>query len=232
MERTVSDPTVRVRGNYAYVSFSQDSGWTDYVTYGDSGDGWASVAEHVIMSGTCTYAGSDLIPAAQKTRVAIDPNIRIRGNSTYAGFEDVDGPIAVGEMVEVIESESGLVGQGKVTEIDGERKLVYLSVDWASLTDMGTSSNGTPSHGGVFYLTGSSSLISEGCAGWMNLMAQPSLAYVGVRDRAVSITGPASVTWGDIFASQVTSTLVAPYMQITQPYADLRTNRAVALAWA
>jgi hypothetical protein len=69
------------------------------------------------------------------TRIEIDLNVRARGNGTYAGFENVSGPLMVGEEVEVYESESGLAGSGHVTEIDTERELVFLSVDWASLTD-------------------------------------------------------------------------------------------------
>ncbi|GHE41985.1 hypothetical protein GCM10017673_50230 [Streptosporangium violaceochromogenes] len=68
-----------------------------------------------------------------KTRIAIDPNIRVRGNGTYAGFEDADGPLAVGDIVEVFEPESGLAGQGNVADVDNERGLAYLSVEWASL---------------------------------------------------------------------------------------------------
>jgi hypothetical protein len=67
------------------------------------------------------------------TTIMIDPNVRVRGNGTYAGLEDVRGNIAVGVEVEVFEPESDLVGQGRVTEIDVERRLVYLSVDWSSL---------------------------------------------------------------------------------------------------
>lgn len=70
-----------------------------------------------------------------RARVAIDPNVRLRGNGTYAGFADVSGPIAVGDRVEVYEAESNLAGQGSVTEIDAQRELAYLSVDWSSLSD-------------------------------------------------------------------------------------------------
>ncbi len=68
-----------------------------------------------------------------RTRIAIDPNVRVRGNGTYAGFEDVDGPLALHLPVQVHEPESGLVGTGVITEIDPARELVYLSVDWSSL---------------------------------------------------------------------------------------------------
>jgi hypothetical protein len=66
--------------------------------------------------------------------IEIDPNVRVRGNETYAGFEDVTGLLEVGEEVTVRESEAGLLGEGRVTHIDLDRRLVYLSVDWASLS--------------------------------------------------------------------------------------------------
>lgn len=66
-------------------------------------------------------------------RVMIDPNVRVRGNGTFAGFEDVTGAITVHMPVEVYEPESGLVGTGTITEIDSASELVYLSVDWAAL---------------------------------------------------------------------------------------------------
>lgn len=67
------------------------------------------------------------------TRIEIDPNVRVRGNGTYAGFEDVEGPLVLGQAVEVYESEADIVGAGKITEIDAARQLVYLSVEWSSL---------------------------------------------------------------------------------------------------
>lgn len=66
-------------------------------------------------------------------RVAIDPNVRVRGNQTYAGLEDVDGAVAVGSHVEVYEPETGLIGPAEVTDIDHEHRLVYLAVDWEQL---------------------------------------------------------------------------------------------------
>lgn len=78
------------------------------------------------------------------TCVKIDPNVRVRGNGTYAGLEDVDGPLAVGEEVQVVEPESELVGTGRVTEIDTARELVYLSLDWASLHGPDGQSGGEP----------------------------------------------------------------------------------------
>ena len=66
-------------------------------------------------------------------RVAIDLNVRVRGNQTYAGFEDVEGGLAPGDDVEVYEPETGLVGPGRVTDVGNKRQLVYLAVDWAAL---------------------------------------------------------------------------------------------------
>ncbi len=69
-------------------------------------------------------------------RIAIDPNVRVRGNGTYAGFEDVQGALTglqVGDAVEVFERESDLTGEGRVTEIDLARRLVYVSVEWSTL---------------------------------------------------------------------------------------------------
>jgi hypothetical protein len=68
-------------------------------------------------------------------RVMIDPNIRVRGNQTYAGVEDVEGTVVAGSHVMVYERESGLTGPAEVTEVDSERQLVYLAVDWDKLRE-------------------------------------------------------------------------------------------------
>lgn len=83
------------------------------------------------------------------TRIEIDLNVRVRGNGTRAGFEDVEGPMAVGMKVQVYESESGLGGTGRVTEIDPAKELVVLSVDWASLREVPAAPGG-PEAVGVF----------------------------------------------------------------------------------
>lgn len=70
-----------------------------------------------------------------RTRVRIDLNVRVRGNGTYVGFEDVYGPVAVGDLVHVFEPESHLEGEGRITEIDPAAQIVYLTVDWGSLCD-------------------------------------------------------------------------------------------------
>lgn len=69
--------------------------------------------------------------------IAIDPNLRVEGNATIAGFEDVlggtVGNLANGMTVEVFEPESGLVGVGRVMEIDQTRRLIHLGVEWTTL---------------------------------------------------------------------------------------------------
>lgn len=67
------------------------------------------------------------------TRVAIDLNVRVRGNQTYAGFEDVTGVVTPGGYVEVYEPETGVTGPAEVVEVDHEHQLVYLAVDWGKL---------------------------------------------------------------------------------------------------
>lgn len=67
------------------------------------------------------------------TRVEIDPNVRVRGNQTRTGLDDVYGPIAVGQPVQVFESEADIVGDAWVTDIEEDMNLVYLRVMWSSL---------------------------------------------------------------------------------------------------
>src|SRR5437016_2086023 len=101
--------------------------------------GQSLAGTNVYLGGSYTHASTQLVQQ-RRTRVEIDLNVRVRGNDTFVSFEDVSGPIAVGESVEVYESESGVSGEGKVTEIDGDRELVYLSVDWSSLREDGSPS--------------------------------------------------------------------------------------------
>lgn len=82
-------------------------------------------------------------------RIAIDPNVRVRGNKTYAGFEDIqeagnlglsrpahaDGPLFVGDKVLAAETEDGIVWDATVVDIDREHEFVYLAVDWGSGRD-------------------------------------------------------------------------------------------------
>lgn len=88
------------------------------------------------------------------TRVEIDPNVRVRGQLTYAGLEDVRGPLAVGQTVEVYESESDLVGEGRVVEIDLATRLVYLGVDWGALRVRGGEEPQHRSIGRTWFLYG------------------------------------------------------------------------------
>ena len=66
-------------------------------------------------------------------RVEIDPNIRVRGGQTLADYGDADGPLSVGQKVRVYESEAGIAGDGVVIELDDEKRLIFLRVDWAGL---------------------------------------------------------------------------------------------------
>lgn len=63
----------------------------------------------------------------------IDPNVRVKHNWTFTDFEDVYGVPAVGDKVMVFERESGLIGRGRVREVDTAKRLVYISVNWSKL---------------------------------------------------------------------------------------------------
>jgi hypothetical protein len=68
------------------------------------------------------------------TLVEIDPNVRVEGNLTYSGFEDVCGSFpVVGQRVRVIEPESELGSTATVIKIDEDRSLIYLDVDWGGM---------------------------------------------------------------------------------------------------
>lgn len=74
---------------------------------------------------------------ACRTRVEIDPNVRVGRQRTRTGLEDCHGPIAIGDDVTVYESEAGIEGHGRITDIDYDKKLVWLWVNWASLRPKG-----------------------------------------------------------------------------------------------
>jgi hypothetical protein len=224
----MSDPNVRVRGNYAYVGFGRGAGWYNYITLGGGYGQYDKSAGNVTIGGTYAYTGHEFVHSPSRTRVQIDPNIRVRGNSTYAGFEDVEGPIALNEMVEVYEAESELVGEGKVIEIDASRSLVYLSVDWTSLTNAAPSSapaNPT-SFGGVVYTSNDAEI--PGQENWMNLFSAPSLAYVTVSDTALSLTGPAQTAFGTTVLSTGGAWSSSPGLRIMQSPASLWSDWVVA----
>ncbi|MGW4848236.1 hypothetical protein [Nocardia brasiliensis] len=69
-----------------------------------------------------------------RTEVHIDPNVRVQNNETFAGFEDVRGPFPQpGDRVVVRETESNVIGCGRITRVSHEDRIVYLAVDWSDL---------------------------------------------------------------------------------------------------
>lgn len=68
-------------------------------------------------------------------RIAIDLNVRVRGNQTYSALEDADGPVAAGDKVLAVEPESGIIADATVTDVSGQFGFVYLEVDWLSFRD-------------------------------------------------------------------------------------------------
>lgn len=66
------------------------------------------------------------------TTVEIDLNVCTQ-YGTFAGLEDCSGPVEVGDVVHVVEPESGAYGGALVTAVDHERRLVYLSLAWNTL---------------------------------------------------------------------------------------------------
>jgi hypothetical protein len=68
-------------------------------------------------------------------RIAIDLNVRVRGNQTYSALHDADGPVAVGDKVLAVEPETGVTAGAVVTAVSEEFGFVYLAVDWSSFRD-------------------------------------------------------------------------------------------------
>jgi len=61
----------------------------------------------------------------------IDPNVRVRGDQTYADISDAHGVMpGIGERVEAREPESGTTWPAVVTTVDLPKGLVYLLVAW------------------------------------------------------------------------------------------------------
>lgn len=97
------------------------------------------------------YTGKEETAAARDglARIVIDPNVRVRGHGTYAGFEDIQvgrnfglsrmeragGMLVPGQRVLAVETEDQIVTDAIVTEVDHERRLVYLLVDWRWFRD-------------------------------------------------------------------------------------------------
>ena len=68
------------------------------------------------------------------TEIMIDPNVRVEGDLTFSGFEDVRGAMpTVGQRVLVREPESNLVASGTVARVDSDDSLIYIRVEWGSL---------------------------------------------------------------------------------------------------
>ncbi len=76
---------------------------------------------------------ADVDAGTLPARVSIDPNVRVRGNQTFTGFDDCDRIPAIGEPVTVYEDEAGIEGPAVCAGLDEAKRLVYLDVDWANL---------------------------------------------------------------------------------------------------
>lgn len=69
-------------------------------------------------------------------RIEIDPSVRVLGSQTFAGFGDCSPLVpGIGEEVTACVTEMRAAAPGVVTGLDYVRRLVYLSVEWASLID-------------------------------------------------------------------------------------------------
>lgn len=210
--------SVRIRGNYTSTEYGYGLGGMLYPAVGTEPAPYATIGWSTVAEGGFSYAGHDLATSPQ-TRVAIDPNVRVRGNGTYAGFEDVDGAISLNEGVVVYEPESGLTGQGRVTDIDADRELIYLSVDWSSLVEEAPPQPpATP--GFALYISAGQAASGHD---WLELSAQPSVAYATLSGMTLQVTATAKGWW----AANSPSRAGAHYLGISQPYAELNTHRMV-----
>jgi hypothetical protein len=208
-----ADLSIRVRGNYTYYGYALGGAPNQTVGPVSSVIDWSTIA-----GGTYTYAGHEIM-AAPKTRVAIDPNVRVRGNGTYAGFEDVEGPVAPNEAVEVYEAESGLTGQGRVTDIDVNGELIYLSVDWSSLAE-GVPRPPSSAPGQAMYM---SAVAPTSEHDWTELSAQPSLAYVTLSGMTLQVTATAKGWWNE----NIPLESAGYFSGLPHPYVGLDTHWAV-----
>jgi hypothetical protein len=215
--RIANDQNIHVRGSYASAYTGTTVSAMAYATI--TSQTVQVLASTGSSSIAYTYTGHEYV-TAPKTRVTIDPNVRVRGNGTYAGFEDVTGPMAVGETVEVHEPESGLVGVASITEIDGSSELVYLSVDWSSLTDetppaapQGPQCQSPAALGGLLYIPSEPPSPFASPDDWMRLIPKPCLACVSISDTALLLTASALMWPSELQMYQSAS----PHLQITQP---------------
>ena len=72
-------------------------------------------------------------------KIEFDPNIRISSKkypetNTYVGYENVPGPISVGDTVFLVESESGLYGTGLVLGYSDKKEIFYIKAYWDTFT--------------------------------------------------------------------------------------------------
>jgi hypothetical protein len=119
--------------------------------------------------------------------VLIDLNMRTPGNGTVVGFEDVVRPDS-GELPPLMlldtviarEEESGIRGAATIMSIDPVRELIYLDVDWSSLTDQATEGPAAPPQSahvtsvtrGLWTTSGADSLYGVGAGALYPLFAE------------------------------------------------------------
>lgn len=101
-------------------------------------DQWMNGSGYLHLCPDCTGEPADFLApptATVDSRVEIDLNVRLSGSRTVVGFSNVEGSSPrVGDRVGVHESESGYVGTATVIEVNPDQRLVYLVVDWSSLS--------------------------------------------------------------------------------------------------
>ena len=68
-------------------------------------------------------------------RVPIDLNDRSHGGLTRARLADASAPVGAGDAVVACEPEEGVVALAHVRQVDSDKGLIFLEVDWASLRD-------------------------------------------------------------------------------------------------
>jgi hypothetical protein len=165
---------------------------------------------NVYLSAGYTFTGTQYVQQS-RTRIEIDLNVRVRGNDTFVGFEDLTGPVAVGEIVEVYESESGVTGEGRVTEIDGDRELVYLSVDWSSLAEehMPTYEEASTVTTQLLFVGASTTVTTAPQEPWIELVPRPCLLGIGGGNGAILVTAPIYESSGLLLD------------RFSEPYADM-----------
>lgn len=69
----------------------------------------------------------------------IDPNVRVRGNQTFVGYEDCSDVPAEGEVVRVFQPDYRIETTATVSEVSRDSQLIYLRVDWNAFERYATS---------------------------------------------------------------------------------------------